>query len=308
MIIDVHAHAYAFKRRVTCHISGVSFLTAAELIEYMDSKDIDKAVIQPLNSSETPSEPQSIGEVLEICDMFPGRFIPFCSPEPRQPIPDHQITVSLFVKMLEEYKQLGCKGVGEFIPRLPWNDFRVERLLEACGKTQMPVVFHTTTHDTGCYGLLDYIGLPLLENALAKFPDTILVGHSPAFWSEISGDVDPNTKHGYVQGPVTDGGAVVRLMRNYPNLYCDLSAGSGCNAITRDKEFTWGFLKEFQDRLMFGQDICSPAQMPGMLQKEFLTEALEQGNITRDIYDKIMWRNADRILGLNLEKQGKLDV
>jgi len=299
MIIDVHAHVFAFEKRIACCLNGQSFLWAKELIALMDEKGIDKAVILPLVGAETPTEPQSIGEVLYICDQYPGRFIPFCCIDPRLPMPDHQITTELFVRILNEYKQLGCKGFGEFTPRLPWHDFRVERLLEACGETCMPVTFHTTTPDSGCYGLLDYVGLPLLEEALAKFPKTSFFGHSPAFWSEISGDLNAGTKHDYNTGRIAEGGAVVRLMRKYPNLYGDLSAGSGYNAITRDPDFTWGFLKEFADRLLFGQDVCSPVQK--MNHKEFLTKALGEGNITKDIYEKIMWKNSSRLLGLGLE-------
>ena len=53
-----------------------------------------------------------------------------------------------------------------------------------------------------------------------------------------------------------EGGAVVRLFRQYPNLYGDLSAGSGYNAISRDPEFGYAFMDEFQDRLLFGTDFA----------------------------------------------------
>ena len=299
MIIDIHAHVFAFEKRASCCQNGMPFLSSKEIIAIMDQKGIDKAAILPLVGAETPTEPQSIGEVLYICEQYPGRFIPFCCIDPRLPMPDQQITVELFVRILNEYKHFGCKGFGEFIPRLPWNDQRVKSLLEACGETSMPVIFHTTTPDTGCYGLLDHVGLPLLEEALSKFPRTKFLGHSPAFWSEISGDVDAITKNGWPTGRVAQGGAVVRLMRKYPNLYGDLSAGSGYNAITRDPDFTWGFLKEFADRLLFGQDVCS--YLHDMKHKAFLTKALDEGTITKDIYEKITWQNADRILKLGIK-------
>ncbi|MFO7535467.1 MAG: hypothetical protein R6X19_07265 [Kiritimatiellia bacterium] len=43
----------------------------------MDQMGIDKAVILPSVSPESPAEPQSMGEVLYIGDQYPGRFIPF---------------------------------------------------------------------------------------------------------------------------------------------------------------------------------------------------------------------------------------
>ncbi len=41
----------------------------------------------------------------------------------------------------------------------------------------------------------------------------------------------------------------MELLRKYPNLYADLSALSGANAILRDPEYGVKFLDEFQDRL-----------------------------------------------------------
>lgn len=298
MVIDIHAHALAFETRATCQISGKKFLSAKELVLLMDKKGIDKAVLLPLVGAETPSEPQSVGELLYICQLYPNRFIPFCCIDPRLPMPDNEITTDLFIRILEEYKSFGCKGFGEFTPRLPWHDFRVERLLEACGQTDMAVIFHTTTADTGCYGLLDYVGLPLLEQALAKFPKTKFLGHSPAFWAEISGDVTAASKHGYNAGKIAEGGAVVRLMRKYPNLYGDLSAGSGYNALNRDHQFAWLFLNEFADRLFFGQDVCCDTH--NMQHKEFLLKALADGHITKEVYEKIVWKNADKLLKLSI--------
>ena len=39
-------------------------------------------------------------------------------------------------------------------------------------------------------------------------------------------------------------------------MFGDLSAGSGLNALTRDEDFTRGFLERHQDKLLFGSD-CS---------------------------------------------------
>ena len=44
------------------------------------------------------------------------------------------------------------------------------------------------------------------------------------------------------------------IMRQYPNLYADLSAGSGLRALQRDRAFGREFLIEFQDKLLFGRD------------------------------------------------------
>ena len=42
---------------------------------------------------------------------------------------------------------------------------------------------------------------------------------------------------GYPKGKITSEGRLPMLMRKYPNLLGDLSAGSGCNALMRDREY-----------------------------------------------------------------------
>jgi predicted TIM-barrel fold metal-dependent hydrolase len=56
------------------------------------------------------------------------------------------------------------------------------------------------------------------------------------------------------QGKIAPGGKLVKLLRTYPNVSCDLSAGSGSNALQRDPEFARDFLIEFQDRILYGRD------------------------------------------------------
>ena len=51
------------------------------------------------------------------------------------------------------------------------------------------------------------------------------------------------------------GGAVDRLLQEYPNVYADLSAGSAYNALTRDPDFTPGFLERNWQKLCFGTDV-----------------------------------------------------
>lgn len=101
---------------------------------------------------------------------------------------------------------------------------------------------------------------------------------------------------GYPKGPVTPGGRLIELLRTYDNLWGDISAGSGNNALVRDKEFGFRFLEEFQDRLLFGTDICMPGQQ--VPQGETMREALASGLLSKTAYEKICHKNAERLLGL----------
>ena len=52
------------------------------------------------------------------------------------------------------------------------------------------------------------------------------------------------------------GSVYFRWLSDYPNLYSDLSANSGKNALTRDPSLTADFLSRHKDKLVFGSD-CS---------------------------------------------------
>jgi len=173
----------------------------------------------------------------------------------------------------------------------------VLNLFKHCEACDMPVTFHIGYLGKE-YGLVDEIGLPRLEKVLAMFPKLKFLGHSHKFWAEISGDVTEESRNTYPPGKVTPGGRAVELMRKYLNLCGDLSAGSGCNAIIRDPEFSYGFLEEFQDRLYFGTDICGVDNINHVLMKlsPFLDEAMETGRISYAAYKKISRENALALL------------
>ena len=145
------------------------------------------------------------------------------------------------------------------------------------------------------YGLVDLPGMPGLEESLKRFPKLKLFGHSQAFWCEIGEYKGQSVRFGYPKGPVKEG-RIAQLMRKYPNLYGDLSAGSGCNALARDRAYAAKFLTEFQDRLMFALDICAPARRSGL--PELLREMRDKGEISQTVFDKVAHGNARRILGI----------
>lgn len=295
MIIDIHAHVYAFPK-LRARPETTPFMSAKQQIALMDAKGVDKAVILPLANSVPGAEPQSLGEVLLVCERYPGRFIPFCSPDPRIGKRPEKVTANDFRFWLEQCRDFGCRGVGEVTARIPFDDPRALALFAACEQVGLPVTFHTTSPEIDSYGLIDDIGLPRLEQVLRHFPKLIFLGHSQAFWSEIGGELTAAEKDGYPPGPVKPGGRLPELFRRYPNLHGDLSAGSGLNALRRDPAHAFVFIEEFQDRLLLGLDYCSVNN--DMQHIEWLTAQRDAGNIRPEVCEKILWRNAARVLGL----------
>ncbi|MCD6360644.1 MAG: amidohydrolase family protein [Armatimonadetes bacterium] len=293
MLIDCHVHAVMEK--TIPRPNGDHFSTPDELIAQMDEAGIDMACVLPLISPEARQEMPSSEEVLKICALYPERLIPFCNVDPRAD--SHSANADL-TRHFDFYTQAGCKGVGEVTANLYFDDPMVWNMLRHCADYNLPVIFHISPRLGYSYGLVDDLGLPRLERTLKQFPDLKLLGHSQAFWSEITGDITDSTRGGYPKGKVAPGGAVVRLFEEYENLYGDLSAGSGFNAISRDPEFGFPFLERFQDRLLFGTDICGPGQE--LPQPDWFRQALADGNISQEAYEKITWRNINDLLDLGL--------
>jgi predicted TIM-barrel fold metal-dependent hydrolase len=156
------------------------------------------------------------------------------------------------------------------------------------------------TRDGRTYGLIDELGLPRFEAQIRKHPSLVFLCHSQAFWSHMSGDVNEENWSGYPDGPVVEGGRIPELLRTYPNVYGDLSAGSGCNAVSRDPEVGYAFLTEFQDRLLFGTDVNQVSHGDSVLVglKGFLETAKAEGKISAAVFDKITHQNAQRVLKL----------
>jgi hypothetical protein len=123
-----------------------------------------------------------------------------------------------------------------------------------------------------------------------------LIGHCPGFWAEISAEVSLRDKFGYPPGPVRKEGSLVRLLRSYPNLYADISARSGLNAISRDREFGARFLNEFHDRILFGTDVCFAGPEERIPTLQHLKGLLGAGKINPEVFDAITGTNALKIL------------
>lgn len=297
MVIDLHCHAY-LNPLIPKRPGAGPFLSSDEQVRLMDEKGIHKAVILPLNSPEAPGEKQSLGEILAICDRHPGRFIPFCNVDPRIARRPGDATPDDYRFILGQHQEHGCKGLGELTARIPWDHPQMLMLLQACEELHLPVLFHTITPEVNNYGVLDEMGMPLFEKVVSRFPSLPFIGHSPGFWNEISGRLTVAEKNGYPKTPVEPGGRLVELLREHTNIWCDISAGSGLNALTRDPDHAYRFLDEFQDRVCLGLDQNNADRdMPHL---QWLRDERAAGTIAPEVFEKIVWRNADSLLGLRL--------
>jgi predicted TIM-barrel fold metal-dependent hydrolase len=227
-------------------------LSAEELLRWMDAHKVAQAIVLPLVSPESSSYLLTTDFVLQQTKPFRDRLVPFCSIDPRT---SYTGGLKGLVAMLKKYVDNGARGFGEHKPGVAFDDPRSMTIYAACAELNLPLLFHIDNQRN-----LDKPGLPGLENALKEHPGCNFIGHGPGWWASISGDVTQANLHGYPKTKVAPGGAIDALMDKYPNLYGDLSAGSGAGAISRDLEFGRDFLIRRQDRILFGTDFLAPAQ------------------------------------------------
>jgi predicted TIM-barrel fold metal-dependent hydrolase len=259
-------------------------LTADALVRWMDEHQIRKAVVLPLVSPESSSYLNLTEQAIEASRRFPGRLIPFCCIDPRTSYTGGKAGLRT---MLKDYVDQGARGFGEHKAGLPIDDSRMMTLYEACADLQLPVLFHMDNLRG-----MDRPGLPGLERVLRAFPRVNFLGHGPGFWASISGAVKEADLGGYPTGPVQPGGALDRLFDAFPNLWGDLSAGSGAGALSRDRAFGRAFLVRRADRLLFGTDYLKPGQPVPQF------EVLSSFDLPADVRAKIERENAASLLKL----------
>lgn len=226
--------------------------------------------------------PISFSRCVSYKERAPERFEIGFAPDPRKP--------QAMDKMEAAIDIYDAKICGELKLRMMYDNPDAIRLFKFCGKREIPVTVHIDyeikvknkfPRDNYWYGG----GIETLERALAKCPNTIFLGHAPGFWSHISGD-KKFAKITYPKGDVLPGGILPKLFRKHKNLYGDLSAGSGLNALSRDVSFAKEFIDEFQDRLLFARDSFDNAHYT----------FLKSLNLPRDIENKLFYGNALKLV------------
>jgi len=236
--VDFHTHIGEVKS-FSPRLKGWVRVGVEDLLSYMGERGVELAVVLSLPPDSDPhAKVVSNRKLLETVEPHAGRLAPFCCPNPL-----NARAAPLFKRMVGE----GCRGLGELKVQLRIDDPRVVKLLKAAESLGVPALVHIEEGPlfNYCYGV------DKLEDVLKLAPDLKLVVHGPGWWRHVS--AEPGTE-AYPKGPVKGEGLVHRLLRRYDNLYADISASSGLNALARDPEHARRFLEEFQDKVVFGTD------------------------------------------------------
>jgi hypothetical protein len=221
-VLDTHLHLRRDPDACFTHIQGCGVTNAVLLTR---APDEDKAV--------------------EEIKRRPGSFVRSVSANPAEPGGIDAIHAAL---------QQGAVSIGELKYHLALDSPEMRRVYDVAADTNVPVMVHIQTYPH-FNGELPYnTGYEHFDKVLRAHPKTNFLGHGDLFWAHISADVP--TDRAYPLGPIKPGGLTDKWLSEFPNLYADMSANSGNNALSRDPEFSRGFLERHQDKLVFGSD-CS---------------------------------------------------
>jgi len=221
----------------------------------------------------------------------PGRYVRFVSAN---------ITEPGGIDELRRAVSHGALGLGEIKFSVAVDSPEMRRVYDLAAEFGVPVTIHFQEDSSGSF-TAPFNRLPSM---LKAYPKTTFIGHANAFWANISANVPPGVA--YPTEKVQPGGLTDRMLSEFPNLYADLSATSGRNALGRDPDFAAGFLMRHRDKLMFGSDCpCrdghgagqtgqSPLVKGKCIARETLT-ALKQLTAP-DVFNQITWTNAHRLL------------
>ena len=150
------------------------------------------------------------------------------------------------VKEIETYLEQGAVVIAEQKFGVDCDSPGMQRIYEVAEAHHVPVLMHWQ------FQMYNF-GFERFHRMLEKYPRVNFIGHAQTWWANIDRNQTDQTVL-YPKGPVVPGGLTDRYLSDYPNMYGDLSAGSGLNALTRDEDFARDFLTRHRDRLLFGSD------------------------------------------------------
>jgi predicted TIM-barrel fold metal-dependent hydrolase len=194
-------------------------------------------------------------------------------------------------KEIEKYLKLGAAIIAEQKFGIECDSPEMQRIYELAGDYGVPVLMHWQ------YQRYNY-GLERFYKMLSRYPRTKFIGHAQTWWAHIDKAYQDDTSNLYPKGPVTPGGLTDRYLSDYPNMFGDLSAGSGLNALTRDEDHARSFLDRHQDKLIYGSDCNDGIGAGDKCQGSQTLAALRRLVPNHDVQHKLFWQNAHRVLKL----------
>ncbi|MBK5292581.1 MAG: amidohydrolase family protein [Acidobacteriia bacterium] len=270
-IIDIHQHT---------HYSGRS---DEDLIAHQRTMGITKTMLLPSGSVYgLEADAHGNDSVLALARKHPDQFFFFANEVPY--LPEARA-------VLEKYLKLGAIGIGEQKFFVDSNSNVLDPIAELAQAFGVPILLHFQ-HER--YN----VNIDGFHRVLSRFPKVNFIGHAQTWWANIDRGQVLQQEILYPPGKVTAGGITDRYLSDYPNMYGDLSAGSGLNALLRDEDHARAFLKRHQDKLLYGSD-CSDTAGAGPKCSGSRQIAALRRLAPGAVSGKILYRNAAKLFKLS---------
>jgi predicted TIM-barrel fold metal-dependent hydrolase len=188
---------------------------------------------------------------------------------------------------IEKCLHRGAIGIGEQKFGVDCDSQWMQGIFDIAQDYQVPVLMHIQ-HDMYNTNFLRF------ESMLKKYPKVNFIGHAQTFWANIDANHTDQTVL-YPKTPVKAGGFTDRILSDYPNMFGDLSAGSGLNSLQRDSDHAHDFLQRHQDKLMFGSDCDDRTGFGPICSGSNAIIMIKRLSATKEIERKLLYENAKKM-------------
>tara|TARA_Y100001934_G_scaffold283025_1_gene399994 strand:+ start:367 stop:1299 length:933 start_codon:yes stop_codon:yes gene_type:complete len=280
-IIDIHQHQHYKGRLDKALLAHQRAMGVTTTVILPSARAFDRVQGDNTKRKDPTRAERAVNEAaVDLVEKYPKHFVRFANEHPGVPGG---------LKTIRKYLANGGIGIGESKFKIGSDSPPIEALAELAQEFKVPVLMHFQHRAWN-------MGFEKLPRILKKFPDVNFIGHAQTWWGHIDKNHDPRVL--YPKGPVTAGGLTDTYLREFPNMYADLSAGSGNNSLIRDEKHTRGFLERHQDKIMFGSD-CNDTlgRGPGCTGARTIA-VVRRLSSSKEIERKILYRNAHRLLKL----------
>ena len=279
-IIDIHQHTHYHGRTDETMLKHQRAMGVTTTILLPAGQAVNRPSTHAGKSNGLAAKTGGNATVLAMAKKHPREFV-FGANE----VPD----LPGMQKELEKFLKAGAVVIGEQKFGVACDSKHVWAVAEVAQEFGVPVLLH---FQYGRYNL----GIENFHRTLEKFPKVNFIGHAQTWWGNI--DAKHEQKVLYPSGKVTAGGITDKLLGNYENIFGDLSAGSGLNALIRDEDHTHGFFERHQNQLLYGSD-CADAigRGPGC-QGSRTIDAVHRISKTKAIERKLLYVNAKKLFKL----------
>ncbi len=279
-IIDVHQHTNYVLRQDKKLVEHQRVMGVTTTLLLPSGKAVERASTHGGRSNGLAAKAGGNESVMALAKKHPEAFRFGVNEVPD--LPDAR-------KELEKYLKLGAVVIGEQKFKVACDSSHIWGVAEVAKEYGVPVLMH---FQHNAYNL----GIERFHRTLEKFPEVNFIGHAQTWW----GNVDKNHKQEvmYPKTKVTAGGITDKLLSNHPNMFGDLSAGSGLNSMLRDEEQAREFLERHQNQLLYGSDCPDVVGRTQACKGSVILATVRKLAKNKKVERKILHHNAKKLFKL----------